>query len=157
MKARDIMTRHPSVVTPSDTLDRAAQLMKDRHIGMLPVVDDLLGRHLQGILTDRDIVTRCVATGHDPASLVRDHMTSHDLGWVAMDDDVTEVVTKMNQHHIRRIPVLADGGRLAGVIALADLATRLEPGMERRRPDAGIARKVSPKSRTESAKTSPQS
>jgi CBS domain-containing protein len=157
MKARDIMTRHPSVVTPSDTLDRAAQLMKDRHVGMLPVVDDLLGRHLQGILTDRDIVTRCVATGHDPASLVKDHMTSHDLGWVTVDDDLTEVVTKMNQHHIRRIPVLADGGRLAGVIALADLAARLEPVSERHVPNAGFTRAVLPPSGTDTSRTLPQS
>jgi CBS domain-containing protein len=147
MKARDIMTRHPSVVTPSDTLDRAAQLMKDRHVGMLPVIDDLLGRHLEGVLTERDIVTRCVATGHDPASLVGDHMTRYGLGWVTVDDDVSEVVTKMKEHHIRRIPVLADGGRLAGVIALADLAERLDPA----------TRTLSTTSRAETPKTSPRS
>lgn len=127
MRARDVMTAHPSVITPDDTILTAAQLMRDHHVGVLPVIDNLRDRHLKGVLTDRDIVTRCLAAGHGHDCTVKEHMTTHHLTTVHMDDSVTVVAHKMKRDHIRRIPVMADGARVAGVIALVDLATRLRP------------------------------
>jgi signal-transduction protein with cAMP-binding, CBS, and nucleotidyltransferase domain len=127
MRARDVMTAHPSVVTPEDTIQKAAQVMRDRRIGLLLVIDNLQSRQLLGILTDRDVVIRCVAAGHDSSCAVREHMTSSHLTSVHLDDDVGLAATKMMRDHVRRIPVLAEGGRVAGVVALADLATRLRP------------------------------
>jgi CBS domain-containing protein len=127
MKARDVMTHHPTVITPDETIRRAAELMRDRHVGMLPVIDDLRECRLRGVLTDRDIVVRCIAEGHGLDSTVREHMTARHLTTVRADDDVTMVAHKMRRDHVRRIPVTADNGRVAGVVAVVDLATRLQP------------------------------
>jgi CBS domain-containing protein len=127
MRARDVMTAHPSVITPDDTILKAAQLMRDRHVGMLPVIDNLNDRHLKGVITDRDIVIRCFSAEHGPGCTVKEHMTAHHLTTVRLDDSVVVVAHKMKRDHIRRIPVLADGDRVAGVIALVDLASRLRP------------------------------
>lgn len=125
MKARDIMMMHPSVVTPDETMEAAARIMRDRTVGVLPVIDDLQGRRLAGILTDHDIVVRCVAAGHDARCLVRDHMTTARLVWVGPDADVSEVAARMNEAGLRRIPVLDEDHRLVGVIVLADLHVRV--------------------------------
>ena len=127
MLARDIMTAHPTVVTPDDPILHAARLMRDRKIGSLPVIEDLRTRRLVGIVTARDIVTRCLAQEHARGCLVRDHMTSVQLQWVAPDCEVNDVVERMKQAQVRRIPVV-DGDRgLVGLIAVADIARRLRP------------------------------
>jgi len=64
MKAREMMTSHPEVVTPKDPISRAAGIMRDRDIGMVPVVDDTSRMSLVGVITDRDIAVRHVADGH---------------------------------------------------------------------------------------------
>lgn len=127
MKARDVMTHHPSVITPDDSIRRAAELMRDRHVGMLPVIDNLSDRRLKGVLTDRDIVVRCIAEGHGLDCAVREHMTERHLTTARLEDDVHSVAHKMRRDHVRRIPVMADDERVAGVVAVRDLASRLRP------------------------------
>jgi CBS domain-containing protein len=127
VKARDVMTAHPSVVTPDDTIRTAAQVMRDRHVGTLPVIDNLTDRQLKGIITDRDIVIRCLAAGHGADCTVKEHMTSRHLTTVRMDDEVSDVAHKMRRDHVRRIPVIADDNRVAGIVAVVDIATRLRP------------------------------
>ena len=121
MKVRDVMTTYPSVVLPDDTTAEAARIMRDRNLHLLPVVRDLDRRALIGVLTDRDIVVRCVASGCAGACRVRDHMTTAPLTWVDADSDVSDVAAKMKQFTLRRLPVLDAGHRLVGVVALADL------------------------------------
>ena len=128
MLARDIMTAHPTVVTPGDSIVQAARLMRDRNVGVLPVIGDLRSRRLAGILTGRDIVTRCLAEGHAGGCTVRDHMTDTNLECVAPDSDVSEVVAKMKSAQVRRIPVVADERGLVGIIGVTDIALRLRPG-----------------------------
>ena len=127
MKARDIMTANPRVVTPMETIVHAAEIMRDLDVGIVPVVDDLTTMHLEGVLTDRDIVVRCVAHGHNASCRVGDHMTTDHLGVVRADADVDDVIRRMEQDQVRRIPVVADGSRLVGIIAQADLAVKLGP------------------------------
>ena len=127
MKARDVMTAHPSVATPDDSIRKAAQVMRDRNIGLLPVIDNLQDRQLLGLLTDRDIVVRCIAAGHGPECTVGAHMTQYHLASVHIDDEINFVVAKMRRGHIRRLPVLAPGGQVVGVLSLQDLANRLRP------------------------------
>src|SRR5512133_2230520 len=122
VKAREVMTTHPSVVTPDDSIRTAARLMRDRHVGTLPVIDNLKDRQLKGIITDRDIVIRCLAAGHGAECTVKEHMTSRHLTTVRMDDEVHDVAHKMRRDHVRRIPVLADDDRVAGVVAVVDVA-----------------------------------
>jgi CBS domain-containing protein len=121
------MTTHPSVACRDHTVARAAQVLRDRRIGMLPVVDDLRAQHLLGVLTDHDIVVRCVAGGHDVRSAVGEYMTSGPLVCVAPDAAVTDAVGLMQRHRLRRLPVVDENGCLVGVVALADLATRMTP------------------------------
>lgn len=127
MKARDVMTANPSVVTPDDSILKASEVMRDRNLGVVFVIEDLRTRRLVGVLTDRDIVSRCVASGHGTSCTVQAHMTSSHLTTAEIDADVEEVAAKMERDRVRRIPVLGELGRLAGVISLSDLATRLRP------------------------------
>ena len=127
MRARDIMTSNPLVVTASDPVSHAAEIMRDAEIGIVPVVDDREQRRLIGVITDRDIAVRCVARQHLPACEVRLHMSGDHLCTVAPDDDVSRVIASMSHDQVRRIPVVAEDNRLVGMISQADLATKVGP------------------------------
>ena len=127
MKVRDIMTHNPFVVTPSDNVTRAAEIMRYQNIGGIPVVNDPASPRLAGMITDRDIVLRCVARGHHTFCTVSEIMTPLPLETVLPDADVSEVVHKMEIAEVRRIPVVSDDGILIGIVAEADIATKLSP------------------------------
>jgi CBS domain-containing protein len=127
MKAREIMSSDPVTVAPTDTVARAAEVMRDLRIGAVPVVDDPAIPLLLGIITDRDITVRCTSEGHAPMCLVRGHMTPRPLETVTLDDDVSVVIDKMERSQVRRIPVTSDSGILLGIIAQADIATKVGP------------------------------
>ena len=124
MRARDIMTAHPAHVTPGDPIGTAAALMREHDVGIIPVVDNHVTLRLVGVVTDRDIVVRCVAHHHDLGCSVRDHMTAHSVRAVYPDESLDEVLATMERARIRRVPVVDDDGRLVGIIAQADLATK---------------------------------
>jgi CBS domain-containing protein len=79
------------------------------------------------VLTDRDIAVRCVAKKHGASCTVGDHMTSAHLDTVHPDEDVSAVITLMQRDQVRRIPVVSDDNRLTGMIAQADLVTKVGP------------------------------
>ena len=124
MKARDIMTSDPYVVTRAEPISRAAEIMRDLDVGIVPVVDNPTSRRLLGVITDRDITIRCAANKHDSGCAVADHMTGNDLHTVRPDDDVDTVLQMMSKEQVRRIPVV-DEGRLAGMIAQADIVAKV--------------------------------
>ena len=124
MRARDIMTPNPSVAVPDDSIARAATVMRDRHVEMLPVIDNLRTRHLVGVVTDHDIVVRCVARGYEVERPVGELMTTASLAAVDIEATPEEVVALMNRRGLRRIPVVDDRARVVGVITLADVAKR---------------------------------
>ena len=122
MLAREIMTRNPECVTPQDDLSRAARIMRDKDVGIVPVVDGGDGAlRLIGVVTDRDLAVRHVAEGHGPNCKVEEAMSRNDLVVARPDDDVDNVMRKMRERQVRRVPVV-DDGRLVGIIAQADLA-----------------------------------
>ena len=127
MRARELMTPTPSYVTPDDPLSLAAELMRELDVGMVPVVDNHDAKHLTGVITDRDIAVRCVARHHEPWCRVRDHMTGRALHTVHPDADATDVLELMEREQVRRIPVVRDDDVLMGIIAQADIATKLGP------------------------------
>ena len=127
MRARDIMSMHPSIVTPNQTILDAARLMRERHVGILPVIDSLQTRRFVGVITDRDIVVRCVANQHGPDCTVKDHMSAGRLEWVGPDAEISDVVARMKDFHIRRMPVVDVDRGLLGVISIGDLSARLNP------------------------------
>jgi CBS domain-containing protein len=139
MKARDIMTDYPQAVTPSDPLSHAAALMRDGDIGFLPVVEDRNSRRLVGVITDRDITIRHVADAHTDECVIKQHMTSDRLVTLAPDADTNEVHRLMIERQVRRIPVVDSDGRVLGVIAQADVATK----EQRDRKTGEIVEKIS--------------
>ncbi|MFI8207420.1 CBS domain-containing protein [Streptomyces sp. NPDC085937] len=120
--AGDIMHRGAQWIPAHETLDRAAQLMRELNVGALPISDE--NERLCGILTDRDIVVGCVAMGHDPARVTAGEMAKGTPRWIASDADVDDVLNEMRTHQIRRLPVI-DDKRLVGMISEADLARHL--------------------------------
>ena len=101
--------------------------MRDLQIGSVPVAADSATPVLVGLITDRDIAARCVAKKHDASCLVRDHMSPAPLQTVHPDADSADVIRKMEDAQVRRIPVVDGSGVLLGIIAQADLATKLGP------------------------------
>ncbi|MFI9365084.1 CBS domain-containing protein [Kitasatospora sp. NPDC053057] len=116
--ARDIMHTGAQCIGAHQTLDEAAKMMRDKKVGALPICGD--DQKLHGIITDRDIVVRCLAEGKDPAKMTAIELAGH-LHCVRAEDSMDTVLKKMEQHQIRRIPVI-DGERLVGMISEADLA-----------------------------------
>jgi CBS domain-containing protein len=127
MLARDIMTVEPTCVTPDDTIAHAAALMRTHDVGILPVVDDRATMRLEGVLTDRDITVRCVAEHHGARCRVRDHMSADHLDTARPDSDMEDVIARMERDQVRRVPVVDERNRLVGIIAQADIATRMGP------------------------------
>ena len=122
MKARELMTQNPECVTEQDTVQRAARLMRELNVGLLPVVDDAGSRRLRGVITDRDIAVRHVAEGHDPEKYrVGDEMTRDRLYTATPDDELDTVMSRMKDGQVRRVPVVEDE-RVVGIIAQADLS-----------------------------------
>ncbi|MFG2646289.1 CBS domain-containing protein [Streptomyces sp. NPDC048436] len=120
--AGDIMHSGAQWIPAHETLDRAAQLMRQLDVGALPISDE--NERLCGILTDRDIVVECVAMGHDPSKVTAAEMAKGTPRWIDSGADVGEVLREMKGRQIRRLPVI-ENKRLVGMISEADLATHL--------------------------------
>lgn len=119
MRARDIMTRDPEVCRREDTARRAAEIMRDKDCGVIPVVDE--ARRIIGIVTDRDIAVRVVAAGKNPETRLNEVMTAG-AKCCSADDDLRDVEHKMAELQVRRIPICDAGGRVLGIISQADIA-----------------------------------
>jgi CBS domain-containing protein len=126
MKVRQIMTPDPQAVTPDETVSRAARIMRDLDVGIVPVVQDQNSRKLRGVITDRDIAVRHVADGHNGDCRVGDHM-SEDITRATPDDDVDDLMRQMQTRQIRRVPVVDADERLVGIVAQADIAIEMGP------------------------------
>jgi CBS domain-containing protein len=117
---RDAMTEDPRSIGPSASVVEAAQLMREEHIGALPITDD---EQLLGMITDRDITTRVVAEAADPKATSVGDVCSRDVISVEADKDHEEALELMARHQVRRLPVV-EGGTLVGIVAQADIALR---------------------------------
>ncbi|MCU1424219.1 MAG: hypothetical protein JWM51_510 [Microbacteriaceae bacterium] len=121
-RARDVMTLHPECIKDSDTLQHAAQRMRDLDVGALPICGD--DDRLIGMLTDRDITVKCVAAGGDPSVVTAGDLAQGKPVTIGADDDIEEAASTMMSHQVRRLPVI-DGGTLVGIISQSDLAAVL--------------------------------
>ena len=121
MKARELMTADPTCCTPEDTVQQAAQLMRDHDCGCIPVVETQESKRLVGMLTDRDIAIRCTAEGKGPQTRVKDALSTNAKS-CGPDDDVDAVEGIMAREQVRRVPVVDQRGCCVGMIAQADLA-----------------------------------
>jgi CBS domain-containing protein len=123
MKVREAMNRRAKIINANETVKRAAQMMAQEDVGFLPVEEE---DRLIGMITDRDIVTRCIAQGKDGASRVRDAMTK-DVKYCFEDEDIDEVIDNMADLQVRRLPVMNSDKRLVGILSLADAARAYSP------------------------------
>ncbi len=117
----DIMTRDVRCVAPGDTLQRAAKFMNELNVGALPVWD---GKNLIGMVTDRDITIRGVAEGKQVDAAPVSDVMSADVQCCFEDEKIDEVMEKMRDSQIRRVPVMNRQNQLVGMISLGDLATK---------------------------------
>jgi CBS domain-containing protein len=118
--ARDVMTPDPACCTLNTTLDQVAKLMAYNDCGEIPVLDT--ADQPIGVITDRDIVCRVVAEGKNPSAYTVEHYMTQPVVTVRADASLEEVVSTMEKHQIRRVPVVDDRGCCAGIIAQADIA-----------------------------------
>jgi CBS domain-containing protein len=120
--AREIMSGDATCVAENDTLAQAARTMSDLDVGALPVCGE--DDRLKGMITDRDIVVKCVAEGGDPSSVTAGELAGGKPVTIGADDSVEETLRTMSEHGVRRLPVI-DGQQLVGVVSQADVAMHL--------------------------------
>jgi CBS domain-containing protein len=120
--ARDIMTGSAECASVNDSLVDAARKMRDLDVGSLPICGD--DNRLKGMVTDRDIVIKCVADGGDPGSVKVSELAEGKPVTIGADDAVEDVLRTMTEHGVRRLPVI-DGHDLIGIVSQADVAKNL--------------------------------
>lgn len=120
--AREIMSGSAECARTTDTLVDAARKMRDLEVGALPICGE--DDRLAGMLTDRDIVVRCIADGGDPSATKVEQLAGEKPVTIGADDSVEEALRTMTDHGVRRLPVI-DGHDLIGVLSQADVAKNL--------------------------------
>lgn len=124
-KCNDVMTKNPVCCQPGDMVEKVAQLMQSENVGSIPVIENEQSQKLVGIVTDRDLVLQIIARGRDvKATRVEDVMTRKVVTCRA-EDDLQKALDLMGEHQLRRIPIVDDDNRVVGIIAQADVATRV--------------------------------
>src|SRR4030095_16417420 len=122
MKCRDVMTENPICGLPEDNVGQTARVMRRERVGSIPVVTDDLRKELIGVITDRDLAFKVVGESRDAIRtrvydvLTRTVIASRD------DDDVVSALLAMQEHQIRRVPVVDYSGRIVGVISEGDVS-----------------------------------
>ncbi|ETK30799.1 CBS domain-containing protein [Microbispora sp. ATCC PTA-5024] len=120
-RARDVMHAGAQCVGEHDSLRAAAQMMRDMDVGALPICGD--DDRLKGIITDRDIVIKCIAEGGDVDQMTAREL-AHGLVWCDAECSVEDALVTMEEHKIKRMPVI-ENHRIVGMISEADLAKEL--------------------------------
>jgi len=122
-KMAEVMTHEVECCSEQDSIQKVAQMMREHNVGLIPIVE---GRQLKGVVTDRDIVLRCVAEGKsldEPCSTI---MSSGEMVCCTPETTTDEAAELMAKHQIRRLPVVEseNSRRLIGIVAIGDLAVR---------------------------------
>lgn len=119
MQIRDLMSSNVISITPTESAALAARLLSRHNLGSLPVCGQ--DGSLRGILTDRDIITRCVAPGRNPQEIPVESIMTRDCAVVSPEEDAEGAARRMAARQIRRLPVL-DSGKVVGMVSLGDLS-----------------------------------
>lgn len=127
MQVKECMSGQPVAVAPEESLAVAARLMARHNVGALPV--RAIDGSLCGIVTDRDVVLRCVALERAPEKTSVAQVMSNHVAWVTPETSVEQAAARMARQQVRRLPVV-EGRRLVGMLSLADLSRKEEYEME---------------------------
>ena len=120
MKVKDCMCNDVCCVKPETKIQEVAKLMSENHIGCIPVCDE--NQCICGIVTDRDVLLRCVVCNKDTNQTPVSDIMSCNVCTCKEDDEITNAETKMGQNQIRRLPVCDDKNKVVGILTLGDLA-----------------------------------
>ena len=125
-KCNEVMTKNPVCCLPTDMVAKAAQLMKSENIGSIPVIENEQTEKLVGIVTDRDLALRIIAEGRDAKSTKVEAVMTRKVVSCLAGDDLQKALDAMAEHQLRRIPVVDNDNKVLGIIAQADVATRVD-------------------------------
>jgi CBS domain-containing protein len=131
--AREIMTGGAECAQHDETLTEAARKMRDLDVGALPICGE--DNRLAGMITDRDIVVRCIAEGGDPSSTRVAEFCGDKPVTIGADDSIEEALRTMTEHDVRRLPVI-DGHDLVGMLSQADIARNMDDSLTGRLVEA---------------------
>jgi CBS domain-containing protein len=124
-KCSEVMTKNPVCCLPDDMVIKAAELMKSSNIGSIPVIENEQTKKLVGIVTDRDLTLKIVAKGLDAKSTKVESVITRKVVTCRAEDDLQKALDAMAEHQLRRIPVVDNDNKILGIIAQADVATRV--------------------------------
>ena len=123
--ARDVMSPNPRIMKVDDSARTIASVLADEDIGAVIICND--EERLQGMVTDRDLAVEVLAQGKDPESCCAgDLLDGREVVTIGADDSIDEAIDTMQQHAVRRLPVI-DGDRVIGMVSQADLARAASP------------------------------
>ena len=125
-KSNEVMTKKIVCCLPDDLALEAAQLMKNEHVGSIPVIENQQTRKLVGIVTDRDLAIRIVSEGLDAKSTKVETIMTRNVVTCKAEDDLQTVVDAMSKHQLRRILVVDDDNKVLGIIAQADVSIHFD-------------------------------
>ena len=124
-KCNEVMTKNPVCCLPDDMVAEVAQLMQSENIGSIPVIENEQTQKLVGIVTDRDLALKIVAKGLDAKSTKVEAVMTRQIVTCRAESDLQKALDAMAEHQLRRIPIVDDDNKIAGIIAQADVATRV--------------------------------
>ena len=124
-KCNEVMTKYPVCCLPTDSVAKAAELMKSGNFGSIPVIESEQTKKLVGIVTDRDLAMRIVAEERDASATKVDGVMTRKVVSCFAEDDVQKALDAMAKQKLRRIPIVDHDNRIVGIITQADVATRL--------------------------------
>jgi CBS domain-containing protein len=124
-KCEKVMTTKTVCCLPNDTVAKAAQVMKRLNVGAIPVIENQQTQKLVGIVTDRDLALKIVAAGRDAKSTQVGAVMTRKVVTCHPEDDLQKALDAMSEHQLRRIPIVDKDNKILGIIAQADVATRL--------------------------------
>ena len=125
-KCSEVMTNNPVCCLPNDTVANVAELMNSGNIGSIPVIENEQTKKLIGIVTDRDLTLKIVAKGLDAKSTKVETVMTRKVVTCRADDDLQKALDVMAENQLRRIPVVDADNKIMGIIAQADVATRID-------------------------------
>jgi CBS domain-containing protein len=125
-KCNEVMTKNPVCCLPNDTVTKVAKSMKRKNVGSIPVIENEKTRKLVGIVTDRDLTLGIVAKGLDAQSTKVEDVMTRKVVTCHSEDDLQKALDAMSEHQLRRIPVVDMDYKILGIIAQADVATRVD-------------------------------
>ena len=125
-KCNEVMTKNPVCCLPSDTVSNVARLMKSKDFGSVPIIENEQTKKLVGIVTDRDLALKILADGRDPKSTKAEEVMARTVVTCRAEDDLQKALDAMSRNQLRRIPVVDKSNGIVGIIAQADVATRVD-------------------------------